>query len=179
MVERIACLLVFGLGALAQSEEPKIAVNLDGFRYPPIARQARIQGNVVLRVRAGRREIFSSANPLLTPVAEDNLKTWMLPPLATGNYLVTYHFSILPAGTKPETVPIGNSFDRFFLRLVHAKTVKVVQRCYNETGTEDAARSTTHEAGGDLLIDVFATTKLGCQATTEGSALALNSPSHL
>jgi hypothetical protein len=98
MVKRIACLLAFGLSALAQSEEPKIAVNLDGFRYPPIARQARIQGNVVIRVRASGRELISSAYPFLTPAAEDNLKTWMLPPLATGNYLVTYHFSILPAG---------------------------------------------------------------------------------
>jgi hypothetical protein len=90
-----ACVIGLGLGAFAQTEETKVVVNLDGFRYPVIAKQAGIQGNVVFRVSRNRRELVSSANTLLKPAAEDNLKTWTLPPLAAGGYVVTYHFSIL------------------------------------------------------------------------------------
>jgi hypothetical protein len=91
----VGCVLAFGLGAFAQSDGPKVIVNLDGFRHPPIARQVRIQGDVVFKVSPKGGELISSANPLLTPAAQDNLKTWTLPPVATGAYIVTYHFKIL------------------------------------------------------------------------------------
>jgi hypothetical protein len=150
--------LVFALGALAQSEEPKIVVNLGGLRYPPIAKQARIQGNVVFRVTASGRELASSANPLLTPAAEDNLKTWTPPPLEDGSYLVTYHFEILQA---TRSVPIGSGLGRFLRRLVGAPTTKAVG-CF-PTGEPDPAPRYVIATGGG--IDVFAEGHFVCLPT--------------
>jgi hypothetical protein len=91
----IAGLLLFACGAFAQGVEPQMVVNLDGFRYPPIAKQARVHGDVVFRVNQNGRTLVSSGNPLLTPAVADNLRTWTLPPRATGDYIVTFHFKIL------------------------------------------------------------------------------------
>jgi hypothetical protein len=152
-----ACVIGLGLGAFAQSEEPKVVVNLDGLRYPPIAREARIQGSVVFQVSAKGRELVSSANPLLTPAAEDNLKTWILPPLAAGNYLITYHFVLdESAPPKQKTVPIGSGFSRFFRRLVGAPTTKVVDTCYGPGDPNPIAPSYTIETGAETKINVIA-----------------------
>jgi protein TonB len=54
--------------------------------YPPIAKQARIQGSVVLAATIGedgtvqRLSVVSSANPLLTPAALDAVKQWVYAP---------------------------------------------------------------------------------------------------
>jgi hypothetical protein len=171
MVKRISCLLAFGLGAVAQSDGPKVVVNLDGFRYVPIARQARIQGNVVFRVSASGREFVSSANPLLTPAAEDNLKTWTLPPLANGSYHITYHFVLdVDAPPKLQSVPIGNGFSRFFRRLVGAPTTKTVKTfCYSVR--DDPAPSYVIVAEDDVKIDVTAGALPMC-VQTEVAALS-------
>jgi hypothetical protein len=156
-VKWIACIFAFGFAAFAQSEEPKIVVNLDGFRYPPIAIQARIQGTVVFRVSANGRELVSSAESLLTPAAEGNLKTWVLPPLTTGSYVVTYHFFLDEnAPPRRKSLPIGNGFSRFFRRLVRAPTTKVVDACYQAGDPNPIAPRFTVEAGADTRIDVFA-----------------------
>src|SRR5580704_15509069 len=106
MVKAAIAILAFGLWAFAQGEEPKLVVNLDGFRYPPIARQARIQGDVVFRVTQNGRELVFSANPLLRPAAENNLNMWPLPPIEEGTYIITYHFVIL--NWEARSVPTGN-----------------------------------------------------------------------
>ncbi len=51
-VEQLGCLLLCGVAAWAQQETPKIVVNVEGFRYPPIARSAHIQGDVIFQVAA-------------------------------------------------------------------------------------------------------------------------------
>jgi TonB family protein len=54
--------------------------------YPAIAKQARIQGSVVLDTTIGpdgtvqRMQVMSSANPLLTPAAMDAVKQWVYQP---------------------------------------------------------------------------------------------------
>ena len=59
--------------------------------YPPIAKQARIQGAVVLSAviaKDGTVEkltVISSANPLLTPAAMDAVKKWVYIPTILNN----------------------------------------------------------------------------------------------
>lgn len=147
--------LVATLGAFAQREEPKIVVNLDGFRYPPIAKQARIFGDVAFRVGPRGRELVSSANPLLTAAAESNLQTWTLPPLATGSYLITYHFVPLETGPpKQQSVPIGSGLSRFFRRLVGAPTTKTVEIFCYSARDPDPAPSYAIKTGDDKRIDI-------------------------
>jgi hypothetical protein len=146
----VGCVLAFGLGAFAQ--EPNVVVKLEGVRYPVIARQARIQGDVVFRVTPNGRELVSSANPILTPIADVNLGTWTLPPGASGGYLVTYHFEILEAGKT--RVPIGNGFTRFFRRLAGAPTEKTFSKCYRWGAEADPPPRFETSDARPITIDV-------------------------
>ena len=105
-------MLLCGIGAWAQQEEPKTRINLEGFRYPPIARSARIQGDVIFDVTASGVKLLAGS-PILAAAAQTNLETWTLPPLEGRKYIVRYHFALLDE-TKQVTVPIGDGFDRFF-----------------------------------------------------------------
>jgi hypothetical protein len=178
VIRLVGCLLVLGLGAFAQSEEPKISVNLDGFKYPPIARQARIRGVVVFELTAAGRKLLSESSgglPILSNAAGENLTTWTLPPLATGRYLISYHFEFLMDGPcvspRWEAIPIGNKFERFLRRLVRAKTETLVYRGYT---AEDPSPTFTIAKGDDVKIDIFAGALSSC-IQTEAAQVALNS----
>lgn len=162
--------VVFGLalapGAFAQPDDPKIAVNLDGFRYPVIARMARIEGDVALEVSEAGSALLSSKNPLLTQAAQTNLKSWTLPRLEDGSYRVTYHFiitGVAPRRTRMELV--GDPFDRFFLRLLHAPTQKAVPYCDYTEPTPTAAHYTAAEEGRGYVVHVFVTSLASCLST--------------
>jgi hypothetical protein len=173
MVKRIVWVLGFGLCAFAQSEESKIVVNLDGFRYPPIAGTARIQGDVLVEVSASGQKLTSDSSRLLAEPAARNVATWTLPPLGAGKYLIAFHFKILEqVGVKRETVPIGNKFERFLRHLVGAKTTIVVNRCYQLD--DPPPHFEVASDGHDVRIEVFAETPSRC-INTEASQVARNS----
>jgi hypothetical protein len=169
----LGSLLLCGCGAWAQPEAPKIVVNLAGFRYPPIAGTARIQGDVLFEVSASGQKLTSDTSRLLAEPAARNVATWTLPPLRTGKYLIAFHFKILDqVGVKRETVPIGNKFERFLRHLVGAKTKIVVNRCYKLN--DPSPHFEVAASGQDVRIDVFAETPSGC-LNTESSQVARNS----
>jgi hypothetical protein len=174
-VEQFGCLLLFGLGAWAQQEAPKIDVNVEGFRYPPIAATARIQGDVIFQVFSADVDLVTG-NPILARAAQTNLQTWDLPPF-NGNYLVRYHFELdKEGGAHTKTVPIGNKFGRFFRHLVGAPTQKAVKNyCY---GSNDPAPDPPPRyavvSEGDVKIDVFVGAVARC-LNTEASQVAQNS----
>src|SRR5580704_14931887 len=142
-------LVLCGCGAWAQQEAPTIVVNVEGFRYPPIARSARVQGDVIFEVSAlGLRLVAGSS--ILSKAAEANLATWTLPPLEAGKYFVSYHFELLEDGVKHKTVPIGSKFERFFRRLVGLPTEKVVNTCYPSNPTADPPPRHTLAKDGDV-----------------------------
>jgi periplasmic protein TonB len=66
-------------------------VNCPKPSYPPIAKQARIQGAVVLQAiiakdgTVQKLTVVSSANPLLTPAAMDAVKRWVYIPTILNN----------------------------------------------------------------------------------------------
>ena len=63
--------------------------------YPPIAKQARIQGTVTLQAiiapdgTVQRLSLLTSANPLLTPAAMDAVKHWVYQPTLLNGEPVT------------------------------------------------------------------------------------------
>jgi len=167
--------LAVAFGAFAQSEEPRLVVNLDGLRYPPIARQARIRGDVAFEVSALGRKLMSESSLLLSRPAQENLATWTLPPLETGRYLISYHFDFVEeGGMRQVTVPIGNKFERIFRRLFRAPTTRIVSRCYDGRDADPPPRYTAVQ-DGDVKIDVFVGSVAGCLQTEEASQVALNS----
>ena len=168
-------ILAVGACAFAQGDEPKIMVNLEGFRYPPIAAQARIQGNAIFEVTPSGRRLVSARSPIadiLAKPADANLATWELPPLSSGKYIVTYHFefSVAPP-LERVTVPISSKFQRFFRRLVGARTKEVVDRCDYHP---DLPPTFTVTKGDDTKIDVSVPAYERCLETETGH-LARNS----
>ncbi len=128
MVKRIACLLAFGLGALAQGEEPKVVVNLDGFRYPLIAARARISGDVIFESSGTAHKLVSAANPLLTVAAEGNLRKWTLPS-TPDRYVIRYRFELLDTRMELQDQPIGSKFSRFWLKVFRRPTSQESRVC--------------------------------------------------
>jgi len=109
----ILCLLACSVVAAAQDE----------IRYPPLARQARIQGDVFIS-----HGTVVSGNPLLVPTAVAGLTT------LGATYVdddVVFHFVLQWDGDYapiPRTVHRANAFGRFFLRVFGRKTRKNVLR---------------------------------------------------
>jgi hypothetical protein len=119
----IGCLLV--CAALGQTEGGLRARAVTD-RYPPLAEQARIQGDVRLEANSGVVTLVSE-HPLLAPLAINNAKT--LGSLQGQTKLdMTYHFVIVDtAYSEPTstTVKRGNAFERAILRVLGFKTEKV------------------------------------------------------
>ena len=104
---RIRRLLLLALGATtfgvcqAQTVVPD---SLPELKYPPIARAAHIEGDVVVSFRQtaeGRTVDVTpvSGHPMLQGIAVENVKAWRLKPnaeLAGPAYRVTFHFKLNP-----------------------------------------------------------------------------------
>jgi len=149
-------------------------VNLDGYHYPPLAASAHIQGDVTFEVSAAGQGLVSG-HPLLVRSAQDNLKTWSLPPLQSGKYLINYHFQVIGEGvTAEKMVPIGNKFERFFFHLVRAPTKKVIRVCSSDLMLTAPPRHTMVQEGDGIVIDVFVAGLARC-IQTEASQVTLAS----
>ena len=80
-------------GPVRQSSGVQAAKLVNGPKpaYPQIAKQARIQGAVVLQAIIGKDgsvqqlKVISSANPLLTPAAMEAVKKWVYIPTILNN----------------------------------------------------------------------------------------------
>ena len=112
----------------------------DNVHYSPLAEQARIQGDVRLRVNSGVVALVSG-HPLLAPLAIENAKTFGPVP-GQSNLDVTYHFVI--AGTAisvptSKTVKRGNALERAVLRALGFKTERVVRTYECKEGVAPAS----------------------------------------
>lgn len=140
----------------------KVEVEVEGFHYPPLAIGVKIQGDLTFEVSGSARKLVSG-HPLLAQPAEANLATWTLPSPRDEKYIVNYRFRpIIPAGTKQETILVGDKLDRLFLRVLRVPTTKIVTHCYNDPATEPATRYALHELGALHTIDVYVTGRAWC-----------------
>ncbi|HUO24606.1 MAG TPA: energy transducer TonB [Candidatus Aquilonibacter sp.] len=73
--------LSFGLAVVAEADEP-VLISASIPRYPPLARQARVQGTVKVTFTLGPRSAeptnvqVVSGHKMLGPAAIENIKTW-------------------------------------------------------------------------------------------------------
>ena len=71
--------------------------------YPPLARQARITGQVRLRVTTNGHAVTEIAvlqgHPLLAQAAHDNVGTWKLADHTPGTFEVTFVYRFIEEGT--------------------------------------------------------------------------------
>jgi hypothetical protein len=120
----LAAALVLAQVAFAQTSEDELRPKIVTVRYPLLARVARVQGEIRLRVDASGITLVSGP-PLLAQTAIENARSLGLMPGVT----LTYHFVIVDATTVPATMTVkkGDAFDRFFLRMFGLKTEKAVR----------------------------------------------------
>ena len=115
--------------ALTVTAQEPVRLNLDGFKYPALAKSARIGGTVQFLVNSDGVQLLSG-HQLLVPAARSNLERWAIPYASDTPLSVTYIFR-LTTDIRIETVevdrPIGNEFDRFFLRLVRRPVTRRIK----------------------------------------------------
>ena len=133
----IGCLLV--CAALGQTEGG-LKARAATVRYPPLAEQARIQGDVRLEATSGVVTLVSG-HPLFAPTAINNAKT--LGSLQGQSKLeLTYHFVIVDTAYSVPTSTIvkrGNAFERAILCVLGFKTEKAVHSYRCEEGVAPAS----------------------------------------
>jgi len=113
---------------LAQATEDRLRSQIANVRYLPLARQARIQGDVHLKLNSGVITVLSG-HPLFTPLAVESTKEFGTIQGRT-ELDVTYHFVLVDStGTTSTIVSRGNALQRAILSMFGLKTVKVVYRC--------------------------------------------------
>jgi len=127
----VTFVLLAMLGGIACAQ---VSPNSKLTTYPPLARQARIQGTVRLVLFPSGDITTVSGHPLLTGAAMDNLKGWG----TTVTTEVEYVFSFVDH-THIRTVRQlrGDAFDRFFLKIFRRKLYEEWQECVSSPNPPD------------------------------------------
>jgi hypothetical protein len=137
------------------AQEP-VQPNLEGFKYPVLARSARIQGTVEFVVKSDGIQLVSG-HPILAAGAKSNLEKWAIPYASDTRLSVTYIFHLTSGEQITEAdEPIGDRFDRFFLRIFHLPVYRRVKK-YNCIEPKDNHRVIKSEMNGgrqSIEIDV-------------------------
>jgi hypothetical protein len=143
--------------ACGQETEAMLRASITGVRYPPLARQARIQGDVHLRLEGGAVKIIAG-HPLLTLAVEGGVKLEATP--AQPNLDVVFHFVLADTTkwVKTTTTVKRNAFETGILRMFGRKAEKVVQSERCESGE---APPTQINLNG-VTIQVWIYGSIGC-----------------
>lgn len=128
----MAFLLLMGFASLAQQETPPTVLSEDSVQallihkvapvYPPLARQARIQGTVILKIVINKdgdvRDVqLYSGHPMLAPAAIEAVKQWNYQPYTKDGEVVEVSTMVrvnfnMPGGPAPKdepaNVPLGS-----------------------------------------------------------------------
>jgi hypothetical protein len=110
------------------AQEP-IRPNLEGLKYPVIPRSARIQGTVQYVVKSDGIELVSG-HRMLAAAAKSNLEKWATPYTNRTPLSVTYIFRLQDVRTEivERDEPVGDMFDRFFLRLFRRPVTRRIKQ---------------------------------------------------
>ncbi len=160
--------MLFVGAAYSQGPEDKLRAAIAEVRYTPLAVQARIQGDVHLKLKSGVVSLISGT-PLLARTAVESAK-------AIGSIQgepdldVTYHFVLVDADSvpTPTTVKRGNAFERAVLRMLGLKTEKVVIEFQCQEGFPPPNVVTV--AG--TVIEIWIYGRPGCPQTQATALLA-------
>jgi hypothetical protein len=141
------------ISRIDSAQAASLKMKVEGIRYPSLADQARIQGEVEFYVKEGKIDVVHG-HPLLAPAAELNLRN--LEPYLPTNVHAIYIFKLSPQ-PKVEIirVPKGDRFERAILRLLHLDTEKAVMTYHCEPKQGDPSIYELDEKTGELRIRVF------------------------
>ena len=79
--------------------QPRFPIHVESFAYPPVARMARIGGDIVIVASIDSEgkvsvPVLPPGHPLLVRAAEENIRTWRFQSGPITELRVTYHFKI-------------------------------------------------------------------------------------
>src|SRR5712692_7421649 len=104
----LSVLLMVVPSALAQESTealPKVVQHSEPI-YPPLARQARIQGEVSVKVttdgESAREAVAQTGHTLLRKAAEDNVKTWKFASHTPSTFNVTFRYKLMESSVEVE-----------------------------------------------------------------------------
>jgi len=141
--------MLVSCAVLTMTAQEIVQPNLDGFKYPVLARSARIQGTVEFVVKSAGIQLVSG-HPILAAAAKSNLEKWSVPYASDTPLSVTYIFHLTNGEQITEVdEPIGDRFDRFFLRIFHLSVTRRVKR-YSCIESKDHQRVLKSEMTGGL-----------------------------
>lgn len=139
----------------AQTPPEALRESIAGIRYPPLAEQARIQGDVHLSAKSGAVTVLSG-RPILAQTASEAAKV-LDRILGAREHDMTFHFvfrDVTSGPSVPVTVKRGNAFERTILRMLGFKTEKVIYQCQDGT----AAPNEVKVSGAAIEIWVYGRT---------------------
>jgi hypothetical protein len=161
----LVAMLALWAGLSLAGQEP-LRPNLDGFTYPALPRSARIQGTVEFVVRFDGIRLLSG-QPMLVAAAKRNLEKWAIPYASDTPLSVTYNFRLADPATRIIEVdrPIGNGFDRLFLRLLCRPITRRVKEpeCVSSRDSLVSFENAMKDGSQSIKIDIKATS--GCLET--------------
>lgn len=156
--------LVFLGTASAQTREDNARSRITSVRYAPLAKQARIQGDVRLSLDAGVVTVLSG-HPMLARTAAESA-TDLASILGTTDLDFTYHFVLFETTTVPtsRTVRRGNAFERAVLQIFGLKTERVIHghECQNGVARPNDLKI----AGSAVEVWIFGGVCLQTEAAT-------------
>lgn len=122
------CVVAVCLSYASAQPPPDLGNRIASLRYPPLAEQARIQGEVSFVVRQNVPADLKG-HPLL--VYDANRSWEALKIVAPDGFMVRFHYILdqepVIRHTKHQT-PRGNGFDRLWLRLFHQPTTRAEEK---------------------------------------------------
>ena len=149
-------LLIFAsCGLVSVTAQELVQPNLEGFRYPVLARSARIQGTVEFVVKSDGVQLVSG-HPSLAAAAKSNLEKWAIPHVSDTPLSITYIFRLADREFVKVDEPIGDRFERFFLRLFgRAVTRRVTEEvCQVPKDRPATYKNETSDGVESIEIDV-------------------------
>jgi Gram-negative bacterial TonB protein C-terminal len=97
------------LGVAAAQENPvplPSVIHHSDPTYPPIARTAHIEGEVVVKITTDGESVRTAeaetGNPLLRKPAEENARTWKFVPHAAGTFRVVFRYKLISGDQEVE-----------------------------------------------------------------------------
>ncbi len=112
LILSVSLVMVPGVFAQKSAETlPKVVQHSEPL-YPPLARQTRIQGEVLVKVTTDgesvREAIAETGHPLLRKAAEDNVKTWKFASHTPDTFNVTFRYKLMESNSDVEFLESTN-----------------------------------------------------------------------
>lgn len=146
--------------------QDQIQPNLEGLSYPALARSARIEGKVRFAIEAGQAQLVSG-HPMLVGAAKANLERWATAPVSDKSLTVVYDFRLDDVASIEVEEPIGDAFDRFFLRLFRRPVMRkiITYACHPAPKEHTTVRSSADE-NGHLTVEIDIASEVPCVQTS-------------